>query len=461
MGDGRGTTTGTRGGRANSIDMLHGPLLGKIVAFSIPLALASILQQLFNSTDAMFAGQFVGSTALAAIGGVMPVISLLIGLFLGLSMGSNVTIAMRVGRGDERAVRSAVHTSFSVALICSVALTIVGLLVTEPILDAMAIPGDARAEAGQYLRIYFGGIAFFQIYDFSAAILRSKGDTRRPLYALAVAAVANAALDYAAVAAGTGVVGIALGTVAANGIAGGMLFWFLLHEEGAYRLDLRELALEPAAVKSILHIGLPSGVQGMIFSFSNVIIQSEVNGFGTAGIAGSAAATNFEYYSYFFINAFAQAAVTFVGQNFAAGKLERCDAIMRRCVAGGVVVSAAFCFLVILFSSYTLGIFTHDPAALGFAHRRLWCVLAFDFMIASYEVTASGMRGMGWAVLPTIVTVFGTCVLRLVYVLGLFPLVGSFEMLLAVYPISWLITGSAMIALFFWVRKQAFATARA
>lgn len=418
---------------SNSIDMLHGPLLGKIVTFAIPLALASILQQFFSSTDAMFAGRFVGSTALAAIGGVAPVIALLVGLFLGLSMGANVTIAMRIGRGDMVRVRSAVHTAAGVALVCSVVLTAMGLLATEPILSAMSIPGDARVEAGQYLRIYFAGISFFQIYDFSAAILRAKGDTKRPLYALAVAALANAVMDYIAVAVGAGVPGIALGTVAANGIAGGMLVWFLLHEEGAFRLNPREISLEPAAVKSILHIGIPSGAQGVVFSLSNVIIQSEINGFGTAAIAGCAAASNFEYYSYYFINAFSQAAVTFIGQNYAAGEPARCDRIMKLCMAGGV---------------------------LDFAHRRFMLSLAFDWMIASYEITASGMRGMGWPVLPTLVTVFGTCVLRLVYVLGLFPLIGSFEMLTAVYPISWLMTGAIMIALFFYVRRQAFATIR-
>lgn len=418
---------------SNSIDMLHGPLLGKIITFAIPLALASILQQFFSSTDAMFAGRFVGSTALAAIGGVAPVIALLVGLFLGLSMGANVTIAMRIGRGDMVRVRSAVHTAAGMALVCSVVLTAMGLLATEPILSAMSIPGDARVEAGQYLRIYFAGISFFQIYDFSAAILRAKGDTKRPLYALAVAALANAVMDYIAVAVGAGVPGIALGTVAANGIAGGMLVWFLLHEEGAFRLNPREISLEPAAVKSILHIGIPSGAQGVVFSLSNVIIQSEINGFGTAAIAGCAAASNFEYYSYYFINAFSQAAVTFIGQNYAAGEPARCDRIMKLCMAGGV---------------------------LDFAHRRFMLSLAFDWMIASYEITASGMRGMGWPVLPTLVTVFGTCVLRLVYVLGLFPLIGSFEMLTAVYPISWLMTGAIMIALFFYVRRQAFATIR-
>lgn len=445
---------------SNSIDMLHGPLLGKIITFAIPLALASILQQFFSSTDAMFAGRFVGSTALAAIGGVAPVIALLVGLFLGLSMGANVTIAMRIGRGDMVRVRSAVHTAAGMALVCSVVLTAMGLLATEPILSAMSIPGDARVEAGQYLRIYFAGISFFQIYDFSAAILRAKGDTKRPLYALAVAALANAVMDYIAVAVGAGVPGIALGTVAANGIAGGMLVWFLLHEEGAFRLNPREISLEPAAVKSILHIGIPSGAQGVVFSLSNVIIQSEINGFGTAAIAGCAAASNFEYYSYYFINAFSQAAVTFIGQNYAAGEPARCDRIMKLCMAGGVLVSAAFCFTVIAFSGPMLGIFTKDAAALDFAHRRFMLSLAFDWMIASYEITASGMRGMGWPVLPTLVTVFGTCVLRLVYVLGLFPLIGSFEMLTAVYPISWLMTGAIMIALFFYVRRQAFATIR-
>lgn len=438
--------------------MLHGPLLGKIIVFAVPLALSSILQQLFNSADAVFAGRFVGNTALAAVGGVAPVISLLIGLFVGLSIGSNVAIAIRIGHGETARIKDAVQTTAVLALVSSALLTAFGVCITDPILDAVSMPSDARDEAACYLRIYFAGIAFFLVYNFGSAVLRAKGDTRRPLYALAVAVALNVAFNYAAVAVfDAGVAGIAIATDLSNAASAMLVVWFLLREEESFRLDLRRLRIDFPSLKMILYIGLPAGLQSVVFSVSNVIIQAFINGFGTDAAAGSSAAMNFEYYTYFFVSAFAQAAVTFVGQNFAAEKFDRCDKAMKLCLAGAIVSAAALSAVFVGMEDVSLGIFTTEAAALGYASIRMWRVELLECMTATYEVAASGMRGMGWSVTPTVVVILGSCVLRIAYVLTLFQTAPTFDHLMAVYPVTWGITGASMVALYLFARKRSYA----
>jgi len=443
---------------SRNIDMLHGPLLGRIILFAIPLALSSILQQLFNSADAIVAGRFIGSSALAAVGGTMPVISLLIGLFLGLSVGTNVAVAVRIGQGDLVHVSGVVRTTAVVTLVSSVVLTVVGLATTQPIIDAIGMPADARLEADQYLRIYFGGIVFYLVYNFGAAVMRARGDSRRPLYALAVAVALNVVLNLFTVQVlGWGVVGIALATDLSNAVAAGIVVWFLVHEEGPCRLELRHLRPERSSLAMILHIGIPAGLQSVVFSLSNVLIQAAINGFGTAATAGSSAAMNFEYYTYFFVSAFASTAVTFIGQNYAAGDRGRCDTIFRYCMILSLVSSTVLCVLFVGLGKVALGLFTSEAVALSFASVRMWHVELLEMLPSAYEITAGAMRGMGWSVLPTVITVFGSCVLRIVFVFLLFPRFGSFEALMDIYPISWVITGGAMIALYILVRRRAFA----
>lgn len=444
--------------KKNSIDMLHGPLPGKIILFAIPLALSSILQQLFNSADAIVAGRFIGSTALAAIGGVSPVITLLIGLFVGLSIGANVAIAIHIGHKELDRVHGAVQTTAIVTLVSSVALTAVGVFATEPILDAIDIPADARAEATGYLQAYFAGIVFFLVYNFGSAVLRAKGDTRRPLYALAVAVALNIVLNVVAVTVfDDGVVGIAVATDVSNAAAAGIIVWMLLHEEEAFRLDVQHLFVDADTLRTILYIGVPSGLQSVVFSLSNVAIQAAINGFGTAATAGSAAAMNYEYYTYFFVSAFSQAAVTFIGQNFAAGKLKRCDTVFRFCMGAAVVCAVVLSVLFVAAGNLALGAFTTDATAVAFGFVRLWHVELLECMPASYEVTAGALRGMGWSVLPTVVVVVGSCVLRIIYVFALFGAFGTFDALMNIYPVTWGITGATMLGLYVFARRRAYA----
>ena len=451
-------TSSSRKRKPTGMDMLNGPLRGKIVLFAIPLALSSILQQLFNSADAIVAGRFLGSTELAAIGGIAPLITLFIGMFVGLSIGTNASIATRIGHGERDRIHDAVQTTAVVAIACAAIVMLAGVFATELIVDAVGMPAEARSEAVSYLRIYLIGIAFFLVYNFGSAVLRAKGDTRRPLYALAVAVVFNCALDIVAVTVlGMGAAGIAAATVVSYAIAAAIIVVMLMHEEEAFRLDMRHLRAERRALKQILYIGVPSGLQSVVFSLSNIVIQASINSFGTDAIAGSTAALNFEYYTYFIVSAFSQAAVTFIGQNYAAGKLDRCNEVMKFCMAASMGLSLVVSIVFVGLGDTDLSIFTTEAGALGYATVRMWHVEILECLPSTYEVTAGAMRGMGWSILPTIVVVVGSCVLRIVYVYTLFPLLGTFEALLNIYPVTWIVTGATMIALYFVARKRSYA----
>lgn len=443
--------------KQNGIDMLHGPLPLKIILFAIPLALSSILQQLFNSADAVIAGQYIGSSALAAVGGVAPIISLFIATFVGLSIGSNVLIAVYIGRGELGRVRGGIQTTVIVALTCSLLMTVLGIVLTDPILEAVNVPQDAWDEARQYLHVYFAGVVFFVVYNFGSAVLRAKGDTRRPLYALALSVALNVILNYVAVVVcDAGVSGIALATVISNIVSSGMIVFYLLCEEETFRLSFSDFHASKADLRSLLYVGVPAGLQGAVFALSNVVIQGAINSFGTDATAGSAAAMNYEYYTYFFTSAFSQAAVTFIGQNYAAKQYDRCDSVMKFCMGASVGITLALSVLFVGLGDISLGVFTTEAGALSFGTIRMWQVELLECMPCSYEITAAGMRGMGWSVLPTVVVIAGSCLLRIVYVIAIFPAISSFENLMLIYPITWIITGSVMIALYFIARKRAY-----
>ena len=312
------------------MDMLHGSLLNKILLFSLPLAASSILQQLFNSVDVAVVGKFASDQALAAVGSNASVISLMINLFVGISVGANVVIANYIGQKDERGIKSAVHTTSVIALVSGCLLLVVGLLIARPILEAMDTPDDVIDLAVLYLRIYFLGMPFFMIYNFGASILRSMGDTKRPLYCLVAAGMINTVLNLLLVIVfKMSVAGVAIGTVIANMFSAGVVIYILRHEKGPFKLDIKHLQIARPELRKVLQIGIPAGIQGMVFSIANIFIQAAVNRFGSAAIAGSAAALTYEYYCYFVVSAFSQAAVTFISQNYGAGQIERCKKIFR------------------------------------------------------------------------------------------------------------------------------------
>lgn len=428
------------------VDMLNGPLFMKILIFALPLAASSLLQQLFNSVDVAVVGRFASSKALAAVGSNAPVISLLINLFIGISMGANVVISNHLGQRDEQSIRHAISTVTLVAAISGLLLMCIGIGVARPILELMDTPSDVLDMAVLYLRIYFIGIPFFLIFNFGAAILRSVGDTRRPLYILVVAGIINTVLNLIfVIGLGMSVEGVAIATAAANAISAAWIIQLLRKEPGVLQLQFKHLRIYKKELKRMLQIGVPAGLQGMVFSISNVVVQSAINGYGAAAIAGSAAAVNFEYYCYYIIVACNGAAISFIGQNYGAQKYDCVRRIYRICLLMGLIGCFIANALFTWQNQFFLSFFTTDAEVIHYGAIRMEGVLLFQFIACSYEVTGSALRGMGESMLPTIMTVFGTCILRIIWVFAVLPHYTGFAHLMQVYPLSWILTGAMVI----------------
>lgn len=439
----------------NEIDMLHGPLFMKMIMFTLPLAASSILQQLFNSVDVAVMGRFASSQALAAVGSNAPVISLLINLFMGVSMGANVIISNHIGQNDRRSIRDAISTVGLVAIVSGLLMMVVGILVARPILTMMDTPADVLDMAVTYLRIFFLGIPFFMIFDFGSAILRSMGDTRRPLYILVAAGIVNTILNLVFVIIfHMGVAGVAIATSIANAVSAALIIYLLVHEKEPYRLRPKKLYIEWKELKRMLQIGVPAGLQGMVFSVSNVLLQASINGYGSDAIAGSAAAVNFEYYCYFIIGAFNGAAISFTGQNYGAGLNHRVKRIFAICLFMGFVGCAALNWFFIWQEDFFLRLFTDSPAVIAFGKTRMHIALAWQSIAAFYEISGSVLRGMGKSIEPTLITVFGTCLLRIVWIYTIMPGWRGFDHLITVYPVSWAITAVMMLGLYFWQTRH-------
>lgn len=442
---------------ADHIDMLHGPLLGKIILFALPVALTSILQQLFISANVAVVGHFVSPQAVAAVGGNGPIINLIINLFLGLSMGANVVIARYVGRGSVQDCQSAVHTVMSVSLLSGIFLLLAGQVLAPLMLEFVAVPEDVMELAVLYLRLYFLGMPFVMVYNFGAAILRSIGDTKRPMYSLLVAGVANVTLSLIFVAVfKLGVAGAGLATMTGNILSAGLVVYFLLNEEEIIRLHPKKLSIAKVHLLRVIKIGAPAGFQGIVFSLSNVCILSGINGFGSSSAAASAAAVNFEFVTFFIVNAFSQAAITFTSQNYALCQLDRCKKIFRQSMACGLLLAGLSSLIFSMGAEFFARLYTNDAEVIKLAVLRILIVESLEWLVGSYEISAASLRGMGVSMLPAIVTFIGSCLLRIVWVYTVFPLFPSYEMLLAVYPVSWLVTGCFMLAVYFPIRRKLF-----
>lgn len=439
--------------------MLHGSLLDKILLFALPLAASTILQQLFNSADVAVVGRFDSRQALAAVGSNGAAINLLVNLFVGISIGANVIIANFIGQDEKRKITEAIHTAVSLALVSGLFLLAWGLTMARPLLSLMSVPEDVMELSVLYLRIYFLGMPFIMLYNFCAAILRSRGDSRRPLICLAVSGVINVVLNLILVIVfHLGVAGVGIATVIANGVSAGMALRFLMGEEEPFRLRLRCLALKKEHALRMLRIGVPAGMQGVVFSISNICIQAGINGFGSAASAGSATALNYEFFTYYIVAAFASAAVTFTSQNYGAGNVERCRRVLRLSLGASLLLTGLACAACFVWRQPLLGIYTRDPAVLPFAEARMIHAVALVWLCSLYEVSGGALRGMGYSMLPTTLTLLGCCAFRLVWVyVVIWGMGGSFALLMDAYPITWTITGVATLAAYFLVRKKAFA----
>lgn len=426
----------------NTIDMLHGPLLGKILRYAIPFAFSSILEQLFITIDVAVVGRFASSEALAAVGANTFLINLFINLFVGVSLGANVVLANHIGQNDNRLIRHAVSTTACLSLISGFSLLFLGLLLAEPMLTAMGTPSEIMGEATLFLRIYFLGSPFFMIYNFGASILRSKGDTKSPLRILVVSGVINTVLClFFVIVCGISVAGVSTATDIAYVYSAGAVIYHLRKEKGAFRLQFNHIKIYKHECINILRVGVPAGLQGMVFSFSNIFVQSSINSFGPAAIAGASISQNFDSYCYFLLTAFCGAAVTFVGQNYGAGQFKRCKRIFWICLTGGASVCLIADALFLIFADPVLSLFTGDAKVVYYAKLRMFAVLTFQWMAASYEVPSATMRGFGHSMQPALLTIFGTCVLRLCWIFLVLPVWPGFQHLMLCYPISWAITG--------------------
>lgn len=442
---------------AIKIDMLSGSLFRKIMLFAMPLIASGVLQQSFNAIDIAIIGRFSTHQALAAVGSNGPVINILINLFIGVSIGANVVISNYIGRKNNEGIRKSISTVSGIALISGIFLLFLGFFMARPILELMNTPADVIELATKYLKIYFLGMPFMMIYNFGAAIMRSMGDTKRPFYSLVIAGIANTLLNLLLVIKfGMDVEGVAIATVVANFINAAFIVYWLRRESEPFTLIVSKMRINYGEMRKMLQIGIPAGLQGMVFSVANTFIQSAINNYGSDAIAGSSAALNYEVYCYFIMTAFCQAAVAFISQNYGAGLYDRCRSIFRLCMLMSIVCCGAANIIIAFNAEFFIGIFSTNPEVIAYGTTRIHCILLLQFLASSYEISGSALRGLGYSMTPTILTIFGTCVLRLIWIYTVCSDNNNFEMLLYIYPITWIITGSAVYIAYRRISKRVF-----
>ena len=433
-------------------DMLTGSMWDKIILFALPLAATSILQQIFNAADVAVVGRFIGdpdlaSAAQAAVGSNGPIVNLLINLFVGLSLGANVIISQYLGAGNREGVKKAVHTSILVSLLGGLFLAVLGQFISDPVVELMDVPESARAMASLYLRIYLMGMPVILLYNFTSAIFRSRGDTKTPLIVLTISGVINVILNILFVAGFKMTVdGVAIATVVSNLVSSAILLILLCRSKDALKVELRALKLDLFTLKRILTVGIPAGVQGMVFSLANIALQRAINSLDTIVMAGSAAANYVESFTYSVLSAFGQAETTFVGLNSGAGDFKRCKRSLGVTFLVGYSFFGAAVALMLLFATPLLRIFNPDPNVIENGLIRIrWMFLGHAFSLA-VEVLSGYMRGFGRSLVPALCALIFVCGIRFFWVFVIFERRHTFNTLMAVYPVSLSVTALVMSA---------------
>lgn len=441
--------------------MCNGSIADKILLFALPLMASSLLQLLFNAADVVVVGRYAGKEALAAVGSNTSLINLMVNLFVGLSVGTNVVVARDLGAGRHDNVSRSVHTAMTLALASGIVMAAFGVTMARQLLEWMSSPTDVIDLAGVYLRIYFLGLPANFVYNFGAAILRAQGDTQRPLYFLTFAGIVNVILNLVFVIVfQMDVAGVALATIISQYISAALVLWCMVREPGPLHLDLKQLGMKWNVVRRIIQVGLPAGFQGVVFSLSNVVIQSSLNSFDDAVlVAGSSAGSNIEGFVYVSMNAFYQAAITFVGQNYGAGKRDRVDKVAQQCVGFSVLFGFVIGNLVYLFGAPLAGIYAPgEPDVVQQALVRMFFLCCPYFICGIMDTLVGVLRGLGSSMIPMIVSIIGACGLRLVWVATIFPLYRTPACLYISYPITWTLTALChFLFLMLVVRKRAFA----
>lgn len=430
-------------------------MLKKIVLFSIPLALSSVLQLLFNAADVVVVGRFAGSAALAAVGSNGSLINLLTNLFIGLSIGANVVAARCFGARDDTGVHNTVHTSILISLICGVVMAAVGFFAARVLLELMSCPEDVIDLSTLYLKIYFLGMPVTMLYNFSSALLRAVGDTRRPLYCLAAAGVINVILNLVfVIGLRMSVAGVALATIISQTVSACMVVSLLVRETGPLHLDLKALRIHNGTLFQILRIGLPAGLQSTVFSLSNVVIQSAVNSFGSLVVAGNSAASNIEGFVYSAMNAFAQACVTFTSQNIGARRYENLNRVLYNCLLCVIVTGLILGVGATSLGGTLVSIYSSDELVIAAGVARLAIICRLYCLCGCMDVMAGCLRGMGYSVMPMVVSLLGSCAFRLIWIATVFQMFRSTSTLYFSYPLSWLLTLLVHSVCFVLVRRK-------
>lgn len=426
--------------RSYEINMTEGPMVPQILKFAIPLMFSSMLQLLFNSADMIVVGQFAGSGALAAVGSTTALINLIINIFVGLSVGSNVVIANHYGAGRYKDVRESVHTAIAISLAGGVMLAVIGIAAAVPMLRLMGTPDEVITDAALYMRIYFLGMPVIMLYNFGSAIFRAIGDTRRPLLFLSAAGLVNIALNLVFVILfDMGVAGVAWATIISQCLSSGLIVLSLCHSEGCFKLRLKKIRLHKDKFIEIMKIGIPSGLQGVMFSISNVLLQASVNSLGKVAMAGCAADTNIEHFVYFAMNAFHHTVISFTAQNYGAMKYSRMKRAFLLCLGFEIAVGLAAGWGVYLLGDKVVSIFNKEPEVIEYALQRMSVVATTYFLCGMQEIGVGYLRGIGESLSPMLVSFICICGVRIAWIYTVFPAHRNLTALFTSYPLSWLV----------------------
>ena len=428
--------------KRNEMDMTTGPLMKKLVAYAVPVVITGILQLLFNAADIIIVGRYAGRTALAAVGSTTSLINLMVNLFMMTSIGVNVAVARYYGAHEPVEVSKTVSTAMTMSVIIGLFVGVFGIVASRPMLVLMDSPADVLDQAALYLRIYFIGIPAFMVYNFGAAVLRAVGDTQRPLRFLTVAGIVNVILNLITVVGfKLGVAGVAIATAVSQYVSAAFVVMSLISVEGCIHLEVKEMRIYKDKLIEILRIGLPAGLQSLLFSISNVMIQSSVNSFGSTIMAGSSAAGNIDGFIYTAMNSVTQTAMAFTGQNMGARKYERIGPILRKCILLVTVVAGSMGVFSCLFRNSLINIYANgDPEVIYWGAQRLIIVSAPYFIFGISEIIVGVVRGMGNSTLPMIISIFGICAFRILWLYTAFAMQPTYAMLMLGYPASWTVT---------------------
>lgn len=437
------------------IDMCNGTIMDKLISFALPLMLSGMLQLMFNAVDIIVVGRFSGSRALAAVGSTTALINVFTNLFIGISLGANVLAARFYAAGKEKEMSDTVHTAIAIAIISGLIMAFVGLVFSKGALELMDTPEDVIGQAALYMRIYFIGMPFFMLYNYGAAVLRAVGDTKRPLMFLIVSGCINAVLNLILVIGfSLSVVGVAVATVISQMISCILVLRCLYKSEGSYQLRFSKLKINKKYMIQIFQVGIPAGIQSTVINFSNVLLQSSVNSFGSVAMAGYTAANNILGFLYQSINSVTQACMSFTSQNYGVGKYKRMDRVLADCMILTVAVSLIFGCSAYFFGNYILRIYTSDAEVIKCGLEILSITTVPYFLCGIMDLFPGALRGMGYSAVPMILSVIGTVGMRVLWIYAVFPLNRSLYVLFISYPASWGITIVMQVICYIFVRKK-------